>query len=773
VSPLVDHVVSFLARHGGMLLAGSTLLLALGGLGTLLHRSPVHRQRVGELTVLAVLLWIVLACVPLPRVAVDALRPAAPPPQPPAAVVELAGPSEISSSSLSPGAPIEVPEARELIAIDARPIASEQFTGAEDLPPVDAPGLAYAGTDAGPPPAQRASVPRTEQPATAPIELPALLAALYLAGGVVCLAWLVLGNALLAWMVRSASPAPPWLGELFGQLLAESPDAARVTRRPQLLVSARCVRPMSCGVFRPTIVLPPECAARDNAPLLRQVLLHELAHVRRGDARGNFLFNVALPLLYVHPLYGWLRRRVALARELVADDWAAGRTDKASYVAELVELARRQQRQQTNCRPAWRAASLAVTGLFVFRSTSGFYRRMHMLMQRSQPLATRCSTLWRVGCVAAWAAALGMATCAIGVRRATAQETEPQPATTVEPPPPTQLPAATPPAPVPSPPAGGERDAELKALTAEREALRNALAQAEQRMAAMEKQMADFRAARDREHYTRAAAEAKGALAAGANGKRAAAQAQIAERQARAAQADLQIQAAEVEVKSKAAAAARVAELQRKGLTNAEAVEEAESALELAKIKLKMAAVDRDRFVHFHDPNDAAAPTSAAAPRPETGPADVNVAKPGFAEPAAGAAAAAPAGVRGQLDLVALASIYADALGNVRVARARYDQAKGSGGGSATSPAVEQAALQAALGKAQMLHAVAEVALEAAAEERTRAEQRYETGLSSHSEFIDADAKVKILRLILGTTADDPNNADNGPAPVTGGPRRE
>ena len=63
----------FLAAHGPMLFFGATGLLALGWLGMAVHRAPVHRQRAGELTILGVLVWLVLAVVPLPRLSLGEL----------------------------------------------------------------------------------------------------------------------------------------------------------------------------------------------------------------------------------------------------------------------------------------------------------------------------------------------------------------------------------------------------------------------------------------------------------------------------------------------------------------------------------------------------------------------------------------------------------------------------------------------------------------------------------------------------------------------------
>jgi hypothetical protein len=61
-------VLEFLAHNGPMLAGGASALLAIGVLLALACRAPLHRQRVCETTVACALAWVVLACVPMPRV---------------------------------------------------------------------------------------------------------------------------------------------------------------------------------------------------------------------------------------------------------------------------------------------------------------------------------------------------------------------------------------------------------------------------------------------------------------------------------------------------------------------------------------------------------------------------------------------------------------------------------------------------------------------------------------------------------------------------------
>ncbi len=98
--------------------------------------------------------------------------------------------------------------------------------------------------------------------------------------------------------------------------------------------------PMTCGLFRPAIFLPADAGAWD-AERRRVVLLHELAHVRRGDAGAHILARLALALHWWNPL-AWLAWRESLKeRERAADDMVLLAGERASaYAGHLLEAAR-------------------------------------------------------------------------------------------------------------------------------------------------------------------------------------------------------------------------------------------------------------------------------------------------------------------------------------------------------------------------------------------------------------------------------------------------
>ena len=117
---------------------------------------------------------------------------------------------------------------------------------------------------------------------------------------------------------------------------------ARVTlgvRRPlRLLVSDEVTVPMTWGVLRPVIVLPPSAARAADAHA-RAMLLHELAHVRAGDVFFLLLTRVMCALFWFHPAAWWVARRLRDECELACDDRVLECGVRASDYAELLVLA--------------------------------------------------------------------------------------------------------------------------------------------------------------------------------------------------------------------------------------------------------------------------------------------------------------------------------------------------------------------------------------------------------------------------------------------------
>ena len=141
-------------------------------------------------------------------------------------------------------------------------------------------------------------------------------------------------------IVRRASPldAPAWQTPLL-----EVSDRLGLSTPPRLLVSTDIKMPFACGVLSPTIVLPAECDAWSPARR-NSVLLHELAHVRRGDLMGHMLGRLVCALYWFHPLVWVAAKRLRSESERACDDLALAcgtrATDYAEHLLDIVTSVR-------------------------------------------------------------------------------------------------------------------------------------------------------------------------------------------------------------------------------------------------------------------------------------------------------------------------------------------------------------------------------------------------------------------------------------------------
>ena len=78
---------------------------------------------------------------------------------------------------------------------------------------------------------------------------------------------------------------------------------------------------MSLGLIDPLILMPESFLGRLTEKESDQVLLHELAHVRRGDNWTNLFQKLVEALLFFHPAVWWTAKRLNLERESACDDW--------------------------------------------------------------------------------------------------------------------------------------------------------------------------------------------------------------------------------------------------------------------------------------------------------------------------------------------------------------------------------------------------------------------------------------------------------------------
>jgi len=147
----------------------------------------------------------------------------------------------------------------------------------------------------------------------------------------------LLGQRLrLSRLLKRGVPAEgglAWLvADLAGEIgLRHAPAAVSVDGDCPLFV---------CGLWRSRLVLPSRLMASLGPVERRQVILHELAHVKRHDLAWGWPVEIARIVYFFHPLVYWVAYQLRLERELACDQLAMARSGHtaADYAQTLVQV---------------------------------------------------------------------------------------------------------------------------------------------------------------------------------------------------------------------------------------------------------------------------------------------------------------------------------------------------------------------------------------------------------------------------------------------------
>ncbi len=93
-----------------------------------------------------------------------------------------------------------------------------------------------------------------------------------------------------------------------------------VARDVKLRLSSLSMSPSVCGLWRPVILVPRAMLAELDAIQLRSVLLHELAHIKRGDLWVNLVQAVLQIVYFFHPLLWLANTMIRRVREQAVDE---------------------------------------------------------------------------------------------------------------------------------------------------------------------------------------------------------------------------------------------------------------------------------------------------------------------------------------------------------------------------------------------------------------------------------------------------------------------
>ena len=142
------------------------------------------------------------------------------------------------------------------------------------------------------------------------------LPVIWLAGALVMFACAAFVNLRLWNSVRGLSPATD--SELL-ELFEDCKRQMRVKTMAGLVVADRVENPFLFGFIRPRVLLPAGMVRQVSSDQLRCVLLHELAHLKRGDIVTGWLLAILQSLHWFNPVIWWAFYRLRFDRETACD----------------------------------------------------------------------------------------------------------------------------------------------------------------------------------------------------------------------------------------------------------------------------------------------------------------------------------------------------------------------------------------------------------------------------------------------------------------------
>jgi beta-lactamase regulating signal transducer with metallopeptidase domain len=160
----------------------------------------------------------------------------------------------------------------------------------------------------------------------------------WIAGASVCLSRWMWKRWQLRWLMRSLSINSATNSRACEAVSGDVCGVVNLRHLPPIVVSSLVPMAMVVGLWRPKIILPSELIQLDATTRLRDVLIHECAHIARRDVWVNAAQQLAAILWWWHPGVLCLNRWLAQSREEICDNFVLQYGNVAEYAMTLLEL---------------------------------------------------------------------------------------------------------------------------------------------------------------------------------------------------------------------------------------------------------------------------------------------------------------------------------------------------------------------------------------------------------------------------------------------------
>lgn len=110
-------------------------------------------------------------------------------------------------------------------------------------------------------------------------------------------------------------------------------------RRLEIRISEHVATPM-LGAGTNRILIPEWLEESDDREMIEQIIRHEAIHLQRRDGWYHWLLGLLGVVLWMNPLFYWMKGRMVWLREIICDAHVAEQTNPIEYAQTLLNLTR-------------------------------------------------------------------------------------------------------------------------------------------------------------------------------------------------------------------------------------------------------------------------------------------------------------------------------------------------------------------------------------------------------------------------------------------------
>ena len=218
----------------------------------------------------------------------------------------------------------------------------------------------------------------------------------WLLGMLVLLALVVRRFCYVRGLIANSRPA----NERSLEMLEECRCRIGIRRNIELRLTGNKLSPAVCGLFKPVILMPSALLKKLSREKLKAVLIHELAHIKRGDVWVNLLQTMLQIVYFYNPLVWIANAMVRRVREQAVDEMVLVtlRPETKNYSNMLIDIA-----EMAFWRPNF---SLRIIG--VVESKKALERRINHMLIRPVPKSSKLGCIGLIAIVVIGAILLPM-----------------------------------------------------------------------------------------------------------------------------------------------------------------------------------------------------------------------------------------------------------------------------------------------------------------------------------------------------------------------------